>query len=148
VRPAEPPPPGRGQARANGGRAGGRGEGKDCLPRERNLRRIKGGRVKDKVTRRGLAGEKAMIVWWTVKAGARAAAPKHPHEQIFWMLKGKMEFRLGGETRTVGPGELAVIPGGVEHEAYWPEDTDVIDVFAPPREDFLSGGTPAYMRGP
>jgi hypothetical protein len=39
-----------------------------------------------------------------------------------------------------------VIPGGVEHEAWFPEDTEVIDVFAPRREEFLTGEIPAYMR--
>ena len=45
-----------------------------------------------------------------------------------------------------GPGDLGLIPGGVEHEAWFPEDTDVIDVFAPPRQDFLTSEVPAYMR--
>jgi quercetin dioxygenase-like cupin family protein len=103
-------------------------------------------RVTDKITRKILGGDKAMIVWWSVKAGAHAAAHSHPHEQIFWMLEGKMEFRIGGERRTVGPGEFGVIPGGVEHEAWFLEDTEVIDVFGPPREDFLAGGPPVYMR--
>ena len=103
-------------------------------------------RISDKITRRLVAGEHGMIVWWSVKAGAHAAAHKHPHEQIFWMLKGRMEFRLGNERRVCGPGDVAVIPGGVEHEAWWPEDTEVVDVFAPPREDFLAGGLPPYMR--
>src|SRR5262245_27882397 len=35
--------------------------------------------------------------------------------------------------------------GGTEHEAWFREDTEVIDFFAPPREDFLLGGKPAYM---
>jgi hypothetical protein len=39
-----------------------------------------------------------------------------------------------------------VIPGGVEHEAWFPEDTEVVDMFAPPREDFLTSETPLYMR--
>lgn len=111
-----------------------------------SLTAIKEERINDKITRRVLAGEKGMIVWWKVKAGAHAAAHTHPHEQIFWMLKGRMEFRLGDERRVVGPGELAVIPGGVEHEAWFPEDCEVIDVFTPPREDFLEGGPPPYMR--
>jgi quercetin dioxygenase-like cupin family protein len=110
----------------------------DAIPEER---------VTDKITRRIVAGEKGMIAWWSMKAGAHAAAHKHPHEQIFWMLKGKMEFRLGNERKVCGPGDIAVIPGNVEHEAWFPEDTEVIDVFAPPREDFLAGGTPAYMKG-
>jgi len=40
---------------------------------------------------------------------------------------------------------VVVTPPGVEH-AFFPEDTEVIDVFSPPREDFLAGGTPAYMK--
>jgi quercetin dioxygenase-like cupin family protein len=103
-------------------------------------------RISDKISRKIAAGDQEMMVWWSMKAGAQAAAHHHPHEQIAYMLKGKMEFRLGGERRTCGPGDVVVIPGGVEHEAYFPEDTEVIDVFAPPREDFLTGGVPGYMK--
>jgi quercetin dioxygenase-like cupin family protein len=62
------------------------------------------------------------------------------------MLSGKMEFRLGDERRACGPGDVCVIPSGVEHEAWFPEDTEVVDIFSPPREDFLAGGTPGYMQ--
>ena len=64
----------------------------------------------------------------------------------FWVISGTMEFRLGRDEKTCGPGHLGVIPGGVEHEAWFPEDTEVIDIFAPPREDFLTSDVPAYMR--
>ena len=37
------------------------------------------------------------------------------------------------------------VTGGTEHEAWVREDTEVIDFFAPPRDDFLLGGKPAYM---
>ena len=42
-------------------------------------------------------------------------------------------------------GGLVIIPRGTEHEAWFREDTEVIDFFAPPRDDFLLGGKPAYM---
>lgn len=103
-------------------------------------------RITDKISRRMISGDQEMIVWWTMKAGAHAAAHKHANEQIAWMLKGRMEFRIGDERRSCGPGDLVVIPGGVEHEAFFPEDTEVIDVFSPPREDFLSGRTPNYLK--
>jgi quercetin dioxygenase-like cupin family protein len=103
-------------------------------------------KVTDTITRRVLVGGKEMIVWWRMKAGVHAAAHRHPHEQMFWMISGRMEFRLGAERRTCVAGDLGVIPGGVEHEAWFPEDTVVVDVFSPPREDFLTGETPAYMR--
>ena len=103
-------------------------------------------KITDRISRRVLTGDKEMIVWWSMKAGAHAAAHQHPHEQLFWVVKGRMEFRLGNEKKTCGPGDAGVIPGGVEHEAWFPEDTEVVDVFAPPREDFLTSETPAYMR--
>jgi len=103
-------------------------------------------RISDKISRKIVAGDQGMIVWWEMKAGAHAAAHRHPHEQIAWVLKGKMEFRLGTARRGCGPGDVVVIPGGVEHEAHFPEDTEVVDIFSPPREDFLAGGTPTYMK--
>jgi quercetin dioxygenase-like cupin family protein len=39
-----------------------------------------------------------------MKAGAHAAGHSHPHEQIMWMLKGSVEFRIAGERRLCGPG--------------------------------------------
>jgi unsaturated pyranuronate lyase len=103
-------------------------------------------RITDKITRRVLAGEKGMVVWLNIKQGAHAAAHSHSHEQIVWILRGKMDFRIGSERRALNSGDVAVIPGGVEHEAWCLEDTQVVDIFVPPREDFLGGGTPAYMR--
>ena len=102
--------------------------------------------VTDKIRRRMMSGKEGMIVWWEMKEGAVAGAHSHPNEQLVWMLKGRMELRIGGEKQMMGPGDVAVIPGGIEHEAHFPEDTQVIDIFSPPREDFLSGGTPAYMK--
>jgi unsaturated pyranuronate lyase len=60
-------------------------------------------------------------------------AHSQANEQIVWVLKGKMEFRLGSEQRICGQGDVVVIPGGMEHEAWFREDTEVIDFFAPPR---------------
>ena len=59
------------------------------------------------------------------------------------MLKGRMELRLDGERRLLNAGDILIVPGGVEHEAWSREDTEVVDVFA---QDFLVGGAPAYIR--
>ena len=74
------------------------------------------------------------------------AAHSHPHEQIVWMLKGRMEFRIDKERRVLEAGGIASIPGDVEHEGWCQEDTEVVDLFAPPREDFLAGGGPTWLR--
>jgi unsaturated pyranuronate lyase len=113
------------------------------------LRELPEEKITETISRRVLAGEREMMVWWSIKAGSHAAAHRHPHEQIFWMISGRMEFRLGEERHTCRAGDLGVIPGEVEHEAWFPEDTVVLDVFSPPREDFLGGaGAPAYMQAP
>jgi len=101
--------------------------------------------ITDKIGRRVVSGKQGTMVHWRIKAGAHAAAHKHPQEQFVWMIKGAMDFRIGKEKRTMKPGDIAVIPGGVEHEANFPEDSEVIDFFAPMREDFLMGSPPTYM---
>ena len=100
----------------------------------------------DRITGRIASCNQGMVIWWTMKAGAHVGAHKHDNEQIAWLIRGRMEFRLGDELRTCGPGDVVVIPAGVEHEASFPEDTEVIDVFTPPRQDFLADGPPAYMK--
>src|SRR5262250_2754136 len=102
-------------------------------------------RISDKVSRRILSGDQGMIVWWSIGSGVHVEPHSHANEQIVWMLKGKMDFRLGGEQRVCGPGDVVVIPGGAEHEGWFREDSEVIDFFAPPRDDFLVGGKPAYI---
>ena len=101
--------------------------------------------ITDKIGRRVISGEQGTMVYWRMKAGAHAAAHKHPQEQFVWVIKGAISLRIGAEERTIRPQDVAVIPGGVEHEAFFPEDTEVIDFFAPVREDFLTGEAPPYM---
>src|SRR6266436_10432107 len=52
-------------------------------------------RISDKISRRILSGDQGMIVWWSIGAGVHVEPHSHANEQIVWMLKGKMEFRLG-----------------------------------------------------
>ena len=99
----------------------------------------------ERISRRIVSGDQEMVVWWSIRAGVHVEPHSHASEQIVWILKGKMEFRLGTEQRICGQGDLVVIPGGTEHEAWFREDTEVIDFFAPPRDDFLLDGKPVYM---
>ena len=60
-------------------------------------------------------------------------------------LRERLIARAQGLNARFGQGDVVVIPGGTEHEAWFLEDTEVIDFFAPPRDDFLVGGKPVYM---
>src|SRR5262249_11881690 len=101
--------------------------------------------ISEKISRRILSGNQGMIVWWSIRARVCVEPHSHANEQIVGRRKGKMEFRLASEQRVCGQGDVVVIPGDTEHEAWFREDTEVIDFFAPPRDDFLLGGKPAYM---
>jgi quercetin dioxygenase-like cupin family protein len=78
-----------------------------------------------------------------------AIVPEHAHhnEQITYILEGKLRFTIGGETIDVGAGEVLTIPSHVPHTAEALEDTLDVDVFHPPRQDWLDG-TDAYLRPP
>jgi quercetin dioxygenase-like cupin family protein len=93
-----------------------------------------------------ITGEKTMTVQFSLRKGGVIGEHAHPHEQIAHVISGQIEFTINGETRVLGPREVAVIPSNVPHSARILEDTINIEVFSPPREDFLVETLPDYMR--
>jgi quercetin dioxygenase-like cupin family protein len=76
---------------------------------------------------------------------------RHPNEQLGMVIEGSITFTVGDETRELGPGETWRIPSDTPHTAdVGPEGAVVIDVFAPPREDWkaLPKLAPAPPRWP
>ena len=76
--------------------------------------------------------------------------PKHSHEseQLTYILEGKLRFWLGeeeSEVVDVGAGEVLHIPSWLPHQAEALEDTLDVDIFCPPRQDWLDGSD-AYLR--
>ncbi|HKB57851.1 MAG TPA: cupin domain-containing protein [Lacunisphaera sp.] len=61
---------------------------------------------------------------------------EHPHEQATYVIEGRFEFTIGAETRIIGPGMAALIPGGVMHGGKTLTACRVIDIFVPVREDY------------
>ena len=76
-----------------------------------------------------------------------AIVPEHSHhnEQITYILEGRLRFFFPDETIDVGAGEVLTIPAHLPHKAEALEDTLDVDVFHPPREDWLDGSD-AYLR--
>jgi quercetin dioxygenase-like cupin family protein len=82
-------------------------------------------------------GEKMMLV--IVELDANTTFPKHnhPHEQGGIVLEGELEFIIGSETRLLHPGDLYIIPGGVDHEVKVAgTPAKVLDIFSPVREEY------------
>lgn len=99
------------------------------------------------VQRRFISGERTTVAQIWLEKGA--LVPKHTHEseQVSYIVSGALKFTLGdGDEVTVRSGEILVIPSNLPHSAEAIEDTYDLDLFAPPRQDWISGND-AYLRG-
>lgn len=90
---------------------------------------------KGHMTQRLISGAQGMAVWSKIKAGSHAPSHSHHNEQIMMITSGRMDFRLQSETKVCRPGDMILIPGGVEHEVWYREDCEVVEFFSPPRYD-------------
>ena len=105
-------------------------------------------RVTDAIDRRIVTAERMMIAHVYLKKGAIVPKHQHENEQITYILEGALRFWIGedgSETLDVRAGEVLHIPSNVPHKAEALEDTLDVDVFSPPREDWLNK-TDAYLR--
>jgi len=69
--------------------------------------------------------------------GAAVPPHSHPHEQIGLLLKGRQRLTIGERTIEIEAGSTYVIPGGMLHSAVALAESEAIDVFSPPREDYF-----------
>ncbi len=77
-----------------------------------------------------------MLVRHHFDKGWIGAAHSHPHHQLVYVLSGSITITAEGETLTARPGDSFVIDGGVTHQATALEDSVVLDVFTPIRDDY------------
>ena len=109
------------------------------LPREK---------VTDLLDRRLICGERMMLAHVYLKKGCIVPAHSHENEQLTYVLEGALRFWLGedgSEELVVRGGEVLVIPANLRHKAEALEDTLDVDVFCPPRQDWLDK-TDTYLR--
>jgi quercetin dioxygenase-like cupin family protein len=107
--------------------------------------------VWETVAARAIHGERQSLA--VVELDPHAVVPEHRHvnEQLGIVISGSLEFRIGNETRALGPGETWTIPSNVPHEVTaGPDGAVVIDVFAPVRGDWegLEKSPPREPRWP
>lgn len=82
-------------------------------------------------------GEEMLVAAVDLDPNAHLPRHSHPHEQAGMVISGQMEMIIAGETRLLKPGDVYIIPGGVEHEAHtFDEPVKVIDIFSPVREEY------------
>lgn len=96
-------------------------------------------------SRQMIYGDKVMVAQLNIKKGSVVPEHSHENEQITWIMKGKLHFKIDGKEMDVGEGEVLVIPSNTKHEAIALEDTLDIDIFSPRREDWINK-TDSYLR--
>jgi quercetin dioxygenase-like cupin family protein len=105
----------------------------DDVPRER---------VTDLLDRQLITGERVMLAHVHLKRGCVVPKHRHENEQFTYIIDGALRFSLGEDGQeevVVRSGQVLHIPGNVWHEAEALEDTLDMDVFSPPRADWLDG---------
>ena len=104
--------------------------------------------LKPGLGRRFVAGTRGMLAQIYLDKGSIVPKHSHDNEQITWVLEGHLRFKLGddgAEIVDVKAGDVLHIPPNLAHEAVAVEDTLDIDVFTPPRQDWIDGSD-AYLR--
>ena len=105
-------------------------------------------RLSQKLERRMITGDRMMITHVYLKKGCVVPRHQHHNEQITYVLQGSLRFTLGsddGQRVDVRAGEVLHIPSNLPHSAEALEDTLDVDIFDPPRQDWLDG-TDQYLR--
>jgi quercetin dioxygenase-like cupin family protein len=98
--------------------------------------------------RRYVHSDNMMVAQVNFAKGDSVPAHRHDNEQYTYVLTGALRFRFGedqDEEVVVGAGEIVFIPSGLLHSASADEDTFELDIFNPPRRDWIEGDD-AYMR--
>jgi quercetin dioxygenase-like cupin family protein len=104
--------------------------------------------VSDNLARRLITGDRMMLAHVYIKKGCIVPRHSHENEQITYILEGGLRFWIGADesqTLDVMAGEVLHIPSGVFHKAEALEDTLDVDIFSPPRQDWLDK-TDDYLR--
>jgi quercetin dioxygenase-like cupin family protein len=106
-------------------------------------------KLNDLIDRRMITCKKVMLTHVYLKKGAVVPMHAHDNEQITYILEGKIKFWIESEDAepiTLGPGEVLTLPSNLPHKAVALKDTLDVDIFAPPREDWLNKDDD-YLRG-
>ena len=97
------------------------------------------------IGRQFIVGTNVMIARVLLRKGAHVPLHSHVNEQVTYILDGALKFVLEGKEVVVRAGEVLCIPPHVPHEAFALEDTVDLDVFNPPRQDWIDRDD-AYLR--
>jgi quercetin dioxygenase-like cupin family protein len=95
--------------------------------------------MREGVYRRTMATtDELMVCEFFLVSGAVVETHSHPNDQTGYIVFGELEITIGAQTQVCHPGDSYAVPGGIPHSARSLRDTVTIDVFSPPRSDYLT----------
>ena len=97
------------------------------------------------IDREMVVGEKVMLARVLLKKGAHVPQHHHHNEQVTYILEGALKFWINGRVIVVNAGEVLTIPANMPHKAEALMDTVDLDIFTPPRADWINK-TDRYLR--
>lgn len=82
------------------------------------------------------SSQQMMLVRHEMQSGWVGARHSHPQEQLVYVIRGRLKFTRGTEVFEIGAGDSVIVAPNLEHEAAALEDAEVLDIFAPYRDDY------------
>jgi len=101
--------------------------------------------INPSISRQFITGDRVTVARFELKRGGIVPMHAHENEQVSFVLDGALKFKIDGREIIVRGGEVLQIPGTVPHEVEVLEDTLVVDVFSPVRQDWIDK-TDTYFR--
>lgn len=98
------------------------------------------------IYRKHMHGLRVTIAQFKLLKGSVVKPHSHAHEQVSIVIKGRLRFTVNNEVYIAEPGDIVHIPPNAMHSVEALEDSLVIDVYSPVRDDWLRGGEDKYLR--
>ena len=95
-------------------------------------------KVTELISRKLISGSRQMMAQVYLKRGALVPLHTHESEQLVYVLEGMLRLRIAGGDVVVRDGEVVRVPAGATHQIEALEDTFALDLFSPPRADWLN----------
>ena len=100
----------------------------------------------ESIQRRYFTADRVTVARFELKKGGVVPRHAHENEQVSCVLSGALTFQFDDREVVVGAGEVMQIPGGIAHEVTVLEDTLVVDIFCPVRQDWIDGTDTYFTR--
>jgi quercetin dioxygenase-like cupin family protein len=105
-----------------------------------SVQQLRAKHVRDGVSRQVFTGDGATLALTTLQPGHEPRPHSHEHEQIVYIVSGRVRFTVGDDVAELGPGDVVLVPPNIEHfaETLGSEPCVDLSVFTPRRDEYAA----------